>query len=96
MNFLKVIMMVFIFVILTPGVFFRAPGSKYVSALIHGALFAFVWYLTCMLHPVLEGNAAQSKALRISGLQKKLANPKLPENQKKYMQDQLDALMKTK
>ena len=96
MNFLKVIIMVAVFVILTPGVFFRVPGSKYVSALVHGALFAFVWYLISMFHPVLEGNAAQSKALRISGLQKKLANPKLPENQKKYMQDQLDALLKTK
>ena len=96
MNFLKVIIMVAVFVILTPGVFFHVPGSKYVSALVHGALFAFVWYLISMFHPVLEGNAAQSKALRISGLQKKLANPKLPENQKKYMQDQLDALLKTK
>jgi hypothetical protein len=96
MNSLKIIIMVALFVILTPGVFVRAPGSKYVSALIHGALFAFVWYLTSMLYPVLEGNAAQSKALRISGLQKKLANPNLPANQKKYMQDQLDALMKTK
>lgn len=73
-------MMVVLFVILTPGVFFRAPGSKYVSALIHGALFAFVWYLTCMLHPVLEGNAAQSKALRISGLQKKLADLQTKKN----------------
>lgn len=96
MNFLKVIMMVVLFVILTPGVFFRAPGSKYVSALIHGALFAFVWYLTCMLHSVLEGNAAQSKALRISGLQKKLADSKLSANQKKYIQNQLDELLKTK
>jgi hypothetical protein len=96
MNSLKIIIMVALFVILTPGVFVRAPGSKYVSALVHGALFAFVWYLISILYPILEGNAAQSKALRISGLQKKLANPKLPENQKKYMQDQLDALMKTK
>ena len=85
-------MMVVLFVILTPGVFFRAPGSKYISALVHGALFAFVWYLTCMLHPVLEGNAAQSKALRISGLQKKLADPKLSANQKKHIQNELDKL----
>ena len=56
MNSLKIIMMVALFVILTPGVFVRAPGSKYVSALIHGALFAFVWYLTCMLHPVMRNN----------------------------------------
>ena len=34
---------------------FRLPGNKYVSAFLHGALFAMVWYVSLQLHPVLEG-----------------------------------------
>ena len=65
MNSLKIIIMVALFVILTPGVLVRAPGSKYVSALVHGALFAFVIFqvtptssLVYIPTPVADGTIA--------------------------------------
>jgi hypothetical protein len=53
MNLVKNVILIVLFFLLSPNILFRLPGNKYVSALLHGALFAIVWYVS---NPVLEGN----------------------------------------
>ena len=38
--------MVLLFFVLTPGIFFRFHGNKYVIALLHAVAFAITWYFT--------------------------------------------------
>ena len=66
MNFLKNFILVALFFMLSPNVLFRLPGNKYVSAFLHGALFAMVWYVSLQLHPVLEGIDAKTHRKRQS------------------------------
>jgi hypothetical protein len=60
MNFFKNFVLVALFFMLSPNVLFRLPGNKYVSAFLHGVLFAIVWYVSLQLHPVLEGIDAKT------------------------------------
>ena len=53
MNLVKNVVLIVLFFLLSPNILFRLPGNKYVSALLHGALFAIIWYVS---NPVLEGN----------------------------------------
>lgn len=57
MNLIKNVFLLALFFLLSPNILFRLPGNKYVSALLHGALFALVWYVS---NPVLEGIDAKA------------------------------------
>jgi uncharacterized membrane protein len=48
MNLVVTLYVALLFFVLTPGVLLSLPkgGSKYTVALIHGVVFAFVFYLT--------------------------------------------------
>ena len=48
MNFLHFIFTVFLFVVLTPAIFVRLPpkGNKWIVALVHGIVFATIYYLS--------------------------------------------------
>jgi len=58
MNIVKIVVLVALFFLLSPNILFRLPGNKYISALLHGALFAIIWYVS---NPVLEGNSARNR-----------------------------------
>lgn len=47
MSILNIVVMVLLFVALSPGVLFYIPSgfSRKVAALVHGLVFAFIWYL---------------------------------------------------
>ena len=83
MNFVKIIVLIVLFFLLSPNILFRMPGDKYVSALLHGALFAMLWYVSYTLHPILEG--IESKSTRCPNLDKKLLNKKLTNDQKNHI-----------
>ena len=48
MNLYMALYLVFLFIVLSPGILLRIPpkGSKIVVAVVHGLVFAFVYYLT--------------------------------------------------
>jgi len=60
MNFASIFVLFALFFLLTPNILFRLPGNKYVSTLLHGALFVMVWYVSLQMHPILEGIDAKS------------------------------------
>lgn len=47
MSILNIVVMVILFVALSPGIFLYIPSgsSKKVAALVHGLVFALIWYI---------------------------------------------------
>lgn len=91
MDPVKIFVIVALFFLLTPNILFRMPGNKYVSTLLHGALFALVWHVSVQLHPILKESMSegiQSKTARCDSLKQKLAQAGLTEAQKKSLQKQ--------
>jgi hypothetical protein len=64
---LKILSLVFLFFILTPGILWSYPKktNKYSIALLHACVFAFVWYLIEIFSntPMREGLAKNDKRL---------------------------------
>lgn len=87
MNFVKITVLIAMFFLLSPNILFRLPGDKYVSALLHGALFAMLWYVSYTLNPVLEG--IESKSTRCANLDKNLLNQKLTKDQRNHIIKQM-------
>jgi hypothetical protein len=84
---MKNIVLIILFFLLSPNILFRLPGNKYISALLHGALFAMVWYIS---NPVLEGNSNSKNANCNTIIEK---YPKLTkDNEKKSLQKQIERL----
>jgi len=52
MNAVFSIFVVFLFVLLTPGILLRLPpkGNKYTVALVHGLVFAVVLHFVCLYY----------------------------------------------
>ncbi len=83
MNLVKNFVLIVLFFLLSPNILFRLPGNKYVSALLHGALFAVVWYVS---NPVLEG--INTKPIMCNNLKKKLEKT-TKENEKNAIKKQM-------
>ena len=65
MNTALAIFVLILFVALTPGVLLRLPpkGSKYVVAIVHGLVFAFILHFVYMFYfKTREGMAPSKKA----------------------------------
>lgn len=80
--------LIVLFTLLSPNVLFRLPGNKYVSALLHGLLFALALYM----YPILEGLYTEGndpKAMRCENLRKKLGAKDIKENEKKKIEKQM-------
>jgi len=71
MNLVKNIVLIALFFLLSPNILFRLPGNKYVSALLHGAIFAVLWYVS---NPILEGFTP--KQIKCANAKKSLQNAK--------------------
>ena len=84
MNLVKNLVLIALFFLLSPNILFRLPGNKYVSALLHGSIFAVLWYIS---NPILEG--INTKPLMCNNFKKKLENTKLSDDQKKHVQKQM-------
>ncbi len=85
---LNIFALIVLFTLLSPNVLFRLPGNKYVSALLHGLLFALALYM----YPILEGLCTEgldAKGMRCESLRKKLAVKDIKENEKKKIENQL-------
>lgn len=69
MNILMLVVMALLFAALTPGVFIWLPfgASRKVAALIHGIVFAVVWYILyrplSQMLPVFEGMEDPKKGM---------------------------------
>jgi hypothetical protein len=83
---IKYIVLAVLFAVCVPGVLFKLPYAPWSHAL----LFTAAWYVTSMLHPVLEG--IDATADRIASIEKKLENPKLRPNQRTKLVADLAAL----
>lgn len=83
---IKYIVLAVLFAVCVPGVLFKLPYAPWS----HAVVFTMAWYVTSMLHPVLEG--IDATADRITSIEKKLENPKLRPNQRASYERQLAAL----
>jgi hypothetical protein len=57
MQIVKFVAMALLFALLTPGVILSLPmgASRKVTAIVHGCVFALVWYLATELLDTMEG-----------------------------------------
>lgn len=83
---IKYIVLAVLFAVCVPGVLFKLPYAPWS----HAIVFTLAWYVTSMLHPVLEG--IDATADRITSIEKKLENPKLRPNQRAKLVADLAAL----
>lgn len=58
MDLIKYVAMAILFALLSPGVLLWLPfgASRRVAAIVHGLVFAFVWYLAHEMIEKIEGN----------------------------------------
>lgn len=83
---IKYIVLAVLFAICVPGVLFKLPYAPWS----HAIVFTLAWYVTSMLHPVLEG--IDATADRIVSIEKKLENPNLRPAQRAKLVADLAAL----
>lgn len=83
---IKYIVLAVLFAICVPGVLFKLPYAPWS----HAIVFTLAWYVTSMLHPVLEG--IDATADRIVSIEKKMENPNLRPAQRAKLVADLAAL----
>jgi len=83
---IKYIVLAVLFAVCVPGVLFKLPYAPWS----HAIIFTLAWYVTSMLHPVLEG--IDATADRIASIEQKLTDSKLRPNQRASYEKQLAAL----